>query len=123
MVVMESHWAPLPGAEAHLVEGLDFSPCFGILVWMEATWGLMGTDGPRRATGGSPGASRVVTGLYLVAPVQEHPRRGRDVHRVQVEGAGRRVVGSLGDLLPVGERRRRTSPSSTAPCGLHGVGD
>ena len=132
VMVVESYWAPSPGAGAHL-GGLDFPPLLGNICVdgghvgtrpgsARCQW-LSGTGGPSRATGGSPGASTAVTGIYLVASVQQHPRGGQDVHGVEVEGAGRRVVGSLGNLLPEGERRGRTSPCGASPRGLRGVGD
>lgn len=46
-----------------------------------------------------------MTGIYLVASVQQHPCGGQDVHGVEVEGAGWCVVRSLGNLLPVGKRK------------------
>lgn len=66
---------------------------------------LLGMGRPSRTTSRSVGASTSVTGIYLVASVQQHPCRGQDVHSVEVEGAGWRMVRSLGNLLPMGKRK------------------
>lgn len=99
-----------PGFRPHLGIFVGWRPCGDPMGPGWCRW-LLGTCGRSRATG----RSTAVTGIYLVASVQQHPRGGEDVHGVEVEGAGRRVVGGLGNLLRVGERRGRTSPCRTSP--------